>query len=150
MGEVYFFMKVLYILLDAAVLVMIVLIAAYLIQDRRRFRVERQFSAVKSLFNEWMELGGTLDGGGDCAAAYRKTRNISKKYRCIAEMSRLVWGRETPRMTQLADELAPFCAVYEALAEDYDRHLMGKLRAPLMRVLGFRELPKLELTTQQE
>ena len=143
-------MKALYILLDAAVLVMIVLIAAYLIQDRRRFRVERQFSAVKSLFNEWMELGGTLDGGGECAAAYRKTRNISKKYRCIAEMSRLVWGRETPRMTELANELAPFCAVYEALAGDYNRHLMGTLRAPFMRLLGFRELPKLELTTQQE
>lgn len=141
-------MKVLYILLDAAVLVLIVLIAVYLIQDRRRFRVERQFSAVKRLFNEWMALGGTLNGGGECAAGYRKTRNISKKYRCIAEMSRLVWGRETSRMTELANELAPFCAVYESLAADYNRHLMGKLRAPIMRLLGFRELPKLELTTQ--
>ncbi len=143
-------MKVLYILLDVLVLILIALIVVYLIQDRRRFRVERQFSAVKELFDKWMALGGALDGGGECAAAYRKTRNISKQYRCIAEMSRLVWGRETPRMTELADELAPFCTVYEALAGDYNRHLMGKLRAPIMRFLGFRELPKLELTTQQE
>lgn len=139
-----------YILLIAAVVAMIVLILTYLIEDRRRFRVERQFSAVKKLFDEWMALGGALDGCGECAEGYRKTRNVSKKYRRIAEMSRLVWGRETPRMEELAAALAPFCTVYNSLAEAYNRHLMGAVRAPVMRFLGFRELPKLDLTTQQE
>jgi len=143
-------MKYLLVLLDIFVVCVVFLILCYLIIDRSRFRVERQFIAVKALFDDWMEQGGRLEGCADTAAAYRKTRNISKKYRLIGEMSTLVWGRQTAEMEALAKELSPFCGVYEALAGPYNRRIGGRLRAPLMKLLGFQPLPGLELTETKE
>ena len=131
------------ILLDIITLLVIVLICVYLTQDRRRFRVERQFVAVRADFEAWVTLASRCSACASAADAYFSTRNVSKKYARLAELYKDSRGAETEAMTEQEAELLPFCAVYNALAEEYNRRLMGKLREPIMRFLGFRPLPKL-------
>ena len=131
------------ILLDIITLLVIVLICVYLTQDRRRFRVERQFVAVRADFDAWVTLASRCPACASAADAYFSTRNVSKKYARLAELYKDSRGAETEAMMEQEAELLPFCAVYNALAEEYNRRLMGKLREPVMRILGFRPLPKL-------
>ena len=137
-------MQVLGILLvDFLVLIMIGLIVFYLVQDRRRFRVENQFRAVKGLFDEWAAEAGALPGCEQTAEQYRRTKNISRKYILLAELEAQSHGRQTPRMRELARRLGTFLDVYTALAEDYNRHRMGRVRETVTRWMGFRPLPLL-------
>lgn len=137
-------------LINVAAIVLIALIVAYLTQDRRRFRVERQFRAVEALMNEWVELASPLPGCGDPADEYRKTRDVSRKYRLIAALIRASHGKTSVRMQALEQELIPFTQIYAVLAEDYDRHLTGSLRGPVMRLLGFQPLPLLRFDAEDE
>ena len=136
-------------LVNLAAAVMIALILVYLIQDRRRFRVERQFRSVRGLFDEWVELAAALPGCGETAAAYQKTSNVSKKYCLIAELIRFTHGQRTARMLALEEELTPFTQIYEGLAEAYNRRLLGRFREPVMRMLGFRYFPSLRFDAEK-
>ena len=124
--------------------VMILLICVYLSNDRRRFRAERQFAAVRSRFDAWVSAAAGIPACAAAAEGYFATRNVSKKYILLAELHTLSRGAETAAMRALEAELGPFCAVYNGLAEDYNRRLMGRLWGSVMRWLGLRRLPKLD------
>lgn len=141
-------MGILWILLDAVVLAGVVLIFVYLANDRRRFRVERQFSAVRSLFDEWVGGAAKLPGCEELAAQYRRTHNISKKYRLIGALTEQV-DCPTEKMQEISERLRVFCGVYYSLAEDYNRHLMGAIREPITHFLGFRPLPQIDMNRTQ-
>ena len=128
----------------ALCVVMILLICVYLSNDRRRFRVERQFAAVRSRFDAWTSAAAEIPACAAAAEGYFATRNISKKYIRLAELHTLSRGAETEAMRALEAELGPFCAVYNGLAEGYNRRLMGRLWGTLMGWFGFRLLPKLD------
>lgn len=121
----------------------ILLILVYLVNDRRRFQIERQFRAVQEPFDEWAALAGRIDGCGEDAAEYRETKSISRKYGLLATLHERTYLSRSMRMRQLEAELAPFCSVYNAMADKFNRRLGGRVSGPIMRLLGFRPFPKL-------
>ncbi len=137
------------VLANVLAVVMIVLIIVYLVNDRRRFQIERQFRAVREPFDEWAGLAGAVDGCGETAAAYREAKSVSEKYRLLA----LLYGQSrlnrSMRMRQLEAELAPFCSVYNGMAESFNRRLVGRASGPVMRLLGFRPLPALPFEPEE-
>lgn len=136
------------ILVDLAAVAMLFCIFVYLWLDKKRFHIERQFRAVKELFDEWMRCARPIDGCGAAVERYERTRDVTKKYLAIGEVSEAAWGYETERMRQLAAQLDVFLGVYRALAEDYNRRLNSRFTGPLARVLGFKKLPELKLETE--
>lgn len=141
-------MDICIILVNVAAVAVMFLIVVYLWLDKKRFHVERQFRAAEKLFDEWMGLASKTVSCEETAATYRKTKNISEKYRAIDRVSQAVWGRETPAMKELAEELHVFLGVYRALAEDYNRKLNSKFTGPIARFLGFKKFPDIQLETE--
>lgn len=135
-------------LANIAAIVVMFLIAVYLWLDKKRFHVERQFRAAEALFDEWMMRASEAVSCGEAAEAYRRTKNISAKYRAIDRASRAAWGHETPAMKETAEELHVFLGVYRALAEDYNRKLNSKFTGLIARFLGFKKFPDIKLETE--
>ena len=125
----------------------IFLIIVYLWLDRKRFFIERQFRAVKPLFDRWMELAALIPGCKPYVEEYCRTRDISAKYRAIGHASRAAWGHETREMAETAEELSVFLGVYHALAEEYNRRLNGKFTGKIAVFLGFKKFPNIQLET---
>lgn len=141
-------MDICIIFVNIAAIVVIFLIAVYLWLDKKRFHVERQFRAVEELFDEWMTLAAEAAPCSEAVVTYRKTKNISEKYRAIDVASRAAWGYETPAMQEIAEELHVFLGVYRALAENYNRKLNSKFTGRIARFLGFRKFPDIKLETE--
>lgn len=141
-------MDICIILTNAVAIAVIFLIVVYLWLDKKRFYVERQFRAVEKQFDKWMTLALEAVSCEEAVEMYRRTKNISQKYRAIDHMSRAVWGRETPAMKELAEELHVFLGVYRALAEDYNRKLNSKFTGCVARFLGFKKFPDIKLETE--
>lgn len=141
-------MNVLIVLSNALAIAVIFLIAVYLWLDKKRFHLERQFRAAEHLFGEWMQLAGEAADRKDILNAYRNTKNISAKYRAIGDMTRAVWGRETPAMKTLAEELSVFTGVYYTLAEKYNRQLNSRFTGRIARLLGFKKFPDIQMETE--
>lgn len=141
-------MNICIILANLAAVVLIFFIVVYLWLDRKRFHVERQFRAVKNLFDEWVALAEEAAPCEEAAEAYRRTKNISEKYRAIDRISWIVWGHEPPAMDALAEELRVFLGVYRALAENYNRKLNSKFTGRIAHILGFRKFPDIQLETE--
>lgn len=135
-------------LVDLAALALMGLIFIYLWLDKKRFRVLRQFRAVRELFDEWMDGARTIEGCQALVEAYEKTRDVTKKYRAIGAVSEKVWGYETARMKRIASQLDVFLGVYRSLAEDYNRRLNSRFTGRVARFLRFEKLPELKLETE--
>ena len=138
-------MNILIISANVIAILLIFLILTYLWLDKKRFHVESQFRAVRHLLDNWMNLADGFPECSDVVSRYHKTKNVSTKYCAIGEVSRLVWGRETPEMLSIGDELSVFLGVYCALAEEYNRRLNSKFTGTVARFLGFKKLPDLQL-----
>lgn len=136
------------ILANVAAIAIIFVIVVYLWLDKKRFRVENQFRAVGDLFDAWMELASALPGCEDAVTAYRRTKNVSAKYRAIGAACEAAWGRETPQMKDAAEELSVFLGVYHVLAEDYNRRLNSKFTGRIAAVLGFKKFPNIQMETE--
>ena len=141
-------MDICIILINIAVIVVIFLIAVYLWLDKKRFHVERQFRAVEPLFDRWIALAAEVALCGEAVETYRRTKNISEKYRAIDRASRAVWGYETPAMKETAEELHIFLGIYRSLAEGYNRKLNSKFTGRVARLLGFKKFPDIQLETE--
>ena len=141
-------MDICIILANVLAVAVIFLIVVYLWLDKKRFHVERQFRAAEKLFDEWMERASEASFCEEAAATYRRTKNISEKYRAIDRMSRAAWGRALPAMKELGEELHVFLGVYRALAEDYNRKLNSKFTGHVARFLGFKKFPDIQLETE--
>lgn len=135
------------ILVNLAAVALVALILLYLITDRKRFRVERQYKAVKNLLDEWVRQAEKIPGCNDAAAAYFRTHSVSEKYRQLAVLISGTQGQGTEQMMEIGQQLDTFCQVYEALAEPYNRRLMGRIGGSLLHFLGFREFPLLRFDT---
>lgn len=138
-------MNILIISANVIAVILIFLILVYLWLDKKRFHAESQFRAVRHLFDDWMDLAAVFPECSGAVSRYRKTKNVSEKYRAIGEVSRLVWGRETAEMLSIGDELSVFLGVYRALAEEYNRRLNSKFTGVIARFLGFKKLPDIQL-----
>lgn len=141
-------MDICIILTNIAAVAVMFLIVVYLWLDKKRFHVERQFRAAEELFDEWMALASEAVFCEEAAEDYRRTRNISAKYRAIDRASRAAWGHETAAMKKTAEELHVFLGVYRALAEDYNRKLNSKFTGAIARFLGFKKFPDIKLETE--
>lgn len=136
------------ILLNLVVIAGIFLIFVYLWLDKKRFHVERQFRAVRKLFDAWMDSAATIPACAACAEEYRGTGNISRKYAAVAAAAEKAWGSETAEMKAAAEELTVFLGVYHSLAEDYNRLMNSRFTGKIARLLGFKKLPDLKLETE--
>lgn len=141
-------MNIIILLSNILAVAIIFLIVVYLWLDKERFHLERQFRAVEHLFNDWMTEASETASCESILAEYQTTKNISAKYRAVAHMSREVWGRETPSMKVLAEELSVFLGVYYALAEKYNRQLNSKFTGRIASFLGFKKFPDIQLETE--
>lgn len=141
-------MDILIILSNVLAIAVIFVIIVYLWLDKKRFYVERQFRAAEDLFDQWMTLASVMPSCDGAVNAYRNTKNVSRKYRAIDEVCQVVWGKETPEMKAIADELSVFLGVYRALAEDYNRRLNSKFTGYLAKFLGFKKFPNLQMETE--
>lgn len=132
-------------LANVLAIAVIFVIIVYLWLDKKRFRVERQFRAAADLFDEWMALSANNPSCAESVQEYRSTKNISKKYAAIYDVSQAVWGEETPEMKSIAGELSVFLGVYGVLAEEYNRRLNSKFTGPLAKFLGFKKFPNIQM-----
>lgn len=135
------------ILVNIVVTAVLFLIIVYCWLDRKRFHLEAQFRAVRPLFDRWMEQASDLPDCADFVAVYKKTRNVSAKYRAIGEVNQIAWGRETAEMKKIAGELHVFLGVYQSMAEEYNRRLNSKFTGKVAALLGFKKFPNLQLET---
>lgn len=133
---------------NIAAIVVIFFILVYLWLDKQRFHIERQFRAAEPLFDRWMECARELPGCGEAVSAYFGTRNNTNKYRAVGIVSERAWGYETGEMKKIAEELAVFLGVYNALAEKYNRRLNSRFTGCVAGMLGFRKLPNLKLEAE--